>query len=880
MLRGGRLLAVLLTLSLLPVGSWTVQADGEEAPRPVLPPDPILDDAVEYLGSEMDDWGCIDGESRLTDWTVVAVAAAGHDPHEGSPSLVDGLKFCEPTATDTTAIARHILAIVAAGEDPRSFHFRDWVFDLRSRYDDGRFTSPSNPAGLNDDMFAILALRAAGAPASDEHVQGAAGFLLANQGPGGGWSYTVGQDAEPDTTAAALEALASARVLSDNPEARSGALGYLADRAGADADDCFSYYGSPNTDTTAWVILGLLAAKQDPRARPWTTGPGPWACLTENQVEDGGFSGAGRSGPDVYRTTQAVLALAGVPHGASSPQIQRPAATLSTSQQPVVDEPVDVLVDGAAFAGLRAPDGSLINATREPWIPAGTGEHTFEVLAVDADGVAALDTATFQVHATASGGGGSQGDDATGESGDSGPSYQGSRSGQPDDDTVPQVSLPSPLQAERNVTSEVAVEADPADARVVAYRVDWGDGQRSTWSATPNLTHRYDALGEHQIQAWAKDADGDVSEPAHATVEVVDAAPTLTLDGPDQTDRTTNVSITAQATDPDGPTPEVAWAWPGGNATGSTANVSLDEPGYQTVHATARDGAGNTAQASHGVLVLNRVPEILDVGPLTAEANTTHVLELEARDPDGDPVETAWHGPDRSAWGGQYHLATGGPGNVTIAVNVTDPYGAWVTANVTVEVAEVAEGTADDADGGGVEVTGQHAPGARSRSDQAGSEDPPDAPAVVILPDTVRGHKDVATLMDASARQPGGNVTAVEVVLGQPVPVRGTENFQALLPALPPGTYPVSARAGGQDETWGPWSNTTLIVDDVELDLDMGTDRSSPPGPDEPLDPASDPPPAPRTDDGDRRGTPLSSLPALLALGLAVAATRRRPSQG
>lgn len=791
---------VLLAL-VLPAPATAELADG-----PALgPEDQPVQQAVDWLLEDMDKDGCIDGFSARTDWAAQAAVAVGRDIHAGEPSLVDGLAACPPEPPGLNPppaknypadLARHILALVAAGEDPRSFGGQDWIDELRDTFDGVQFQAQNHLMAINDDMFAIMALRAAGVPASDNQLSQSASFVADNQNGDGGWAIATSgpnTDSMTDMTGAALVSLEAADRLTD--DARTQALGFLEGRAGAGSDGCLDAgpeYGTPSVDATAWALLGLLATHRDPRADPWGVAGGPWGCLLANQGPEGGF---GNRGTDNNLTTpHAVLALTGLPWGQMVADLQRPSASLSTSHDPVVGEPVDLIADGAAFAGWQTEDGKLLEGARTEWWPQTAGQHTFEVLLVGEDGVASLETTTIHVQQA------SDQDEGSGEETTDDPSSPQGSTGTP-----PSASLAPPATADRNVATQVTVEADPGDAQVVAYRLAWGDGTRTGWSGQPSFEHTYTALGEHELQAWAKDADGDVSQAATASLEVVDASPRITAKGPETAHRHALVNLTAEASDPDGPAPEVTWAWPTGQANGSTVAITLAEPGPVTLEATATDQAGNTARATYELLVLNRAPRIEDVGPLTAEPNTTHPLTVEASDPDGDDLTITWQAGGQTAYGGQYHLETGPPGDRTLSVNVTDPYGAWATATITVDVTQDPAGS--QADPPSVErrtPRQDQANGSAERSDEGQRP-------TVDLPASIQGQPSVATILEGQATDPDSPVTAVEVVLGDPVPARGTSAFQALLPALPEGTYPVSARAA--DGTgWGPWSNATLVV--------------------------------------------------------------------
>jgi hypothetical protein len=86
----------------------------------------------------------------------------------------------------------------------------------------------------------------------------------------------------------------------------------------------------------------------------------------------------------------------------------------------------------------------------------------------------------------------------------------------------------------------------------------------------------------------------------------------------------------------------------------------------------------------------------------------------------------------------------------------------------------------------------------------------------------VQGIAGVATLVSGQAMDRDGDLAAVEVWLGGPLPVRGAASFVALAPPLPPGAYALAARALDATGTWGPWANATLVVAAADEPLATG----------------------------------------------------------
>ncbi len=223
--------------------------------------------------------------------TVVAVAAAGVNP----ASHLAALRQIAPGyATGPGAAAKVALAAVAAGQNPRCFARLDLVKTIRAGYADGLFG-----ASIWDDALSIDALAGAG-----ERVPAAAVAKLKALRRDGGYGFGLsgrGRD-DPDSTGLALTALAAAGVTAKDPAVRGAADWLLAHRVQGGWGS-----GSPNANSTALGILGLVAAG---RAVP----PGAFLALRGLQAADGSFSLSKTSkGDPVLATNQAVPALLGKP---------------------------------------------------------------------------------------------------------------------------------------------------------------------------------------------------------------------------------------------------------------------------------------------------------------------------------------------------------------------------------------------------------------------------------------------------------------------------------------------------------------------------------------------------------------------------------------
>jgi len=236
-------------------------------------------------------------------WISMALAAAGQSPN------VDYLKTTNPASAIEAEAP--ILALTAAGKDPRMFPNRDLVAALKSFASGGQI---GDATLVNDDVFGILALSSAGVASSDAAITGSKSFLLAHQNADGGWSFSVSGTSDTNTTAAAIMALLEASASAgDQPIAN--AVAYL--KSSQDADGGFPYApgGAATSDASsdAWVIAALNKLGIDPTM--WTKGANdPLAHLRSLQAPAGFVAYQVGSAEDSFTpttTAYAVIALLG-----------------------------------------------------------------------------------------------------------------------------------------------------------------------------------------------------------------------------------------------------------------------------------------------------------------------------------------------------------------------------------------------------------------------------------------------------------------------------------------------------------------------------------------------------------------------------------------
>ena len=237
-------------------------------------------------------------------WTTMALSAVGQNQLS-----LDYLK--NVTGSQAINFEAPILALTAAGQNPKTFGSQDLVAKLKSYYAQNQMGDPDS---LNDDIFGILALASAGEPKNSVEISGMKNYLLSHQAQNGGWGYAVSAASDTDTTAAAITALVAAGVSNQDAAIQSG-LAFL--KTGQNTDGGFlsnaAFDAASNTSSTAWVVWALNATGIGPAT--WTnSGKSPIDYLAENQAAQGWFmdqASAQENGFTPITTAYAVIALSG-----------------------------------------------------------------------------------------------------------------------------------------------------------------------------------------------------------------------------------------------------------------------------------------------------------------------------------------------------------------------------------------------------------------------------------------------------------------------------------------------------------------------------------------------------------------------------------------
>ncbi len=380
--------------------------------------DTQITDALDYLEGAQQSNGCI-AAFATSGWAVMAIAAAGEGPDSwtnGGDSVVDYLRdnMNHLDADKATDWERFILAVVAAGENPRDFGGVDCIATLLDFYDG---TQIGDDDMLNDDFWGILALTSIG---ETQGVADSKDFIISHQNSDGGWGWTVGGVSDADNTAAAISALIAAGQ-SSSSSVITDALDYL--KSQQQNDGGFTSEGATNVGVDTWAINAIADAGQSPVAEEWRkSGNNPIGHLLSLQDTDGAFkwSATQRSNPE-WMSAYAIIALLGGswPEDTTAPAISSlsPSSGASTtSTGPTISagysdatSGIDTGTAGLTLDGTDVTADATVASSGTSYASSGlsTGTHSVTVTVSDKKGNEASRSWSFSV--TKSGGGGPSG---------------------------------------------------------------------------------------------------------------------------------------------------------------------------------------------------------------------------------------------------------------------------------------------------------------------------------------------------------------------------------------------------------------------------------------------------------------------------------------
>lgn len=299
-------------------------------------------------------WGPSLGDASsmaTTSWAMLGLEATGTNPldvaNEGK-TPVDFLRAHLSKLSSSGDFARTILALEGAGLNAHSIDGRNLVSALtKRRRADGSFEGwPASTA------FAVMALRQAGATGG---LELSLAWLAGIQNPDGGWGDVPGSPSTPDGTAAVVEAMPSSA-------AAQRGLAYLQSVQLPDGGFALGGTGSVNSQSTAWVVQGMLAAGADPSSSA-AGGKSGLEYLSTLQARDGHYTySASSDQTPVWVTAEVLAAVAGQAFPVTPPPRKTsgsssPAGIPSESESP----------SAAPVTGEESPSsaGDLLKSLRE-----------------------------------------------------------------------------------------------------------------------------------------------------------------------------------------------------------------------------------------------------------------------------------------------------------------------------------------------------------------------------------------------------------------------------------------------------------------------------------------------------------------------------------
>jgi Squalene-hopene cyclase C-terminal domain/Prenyltransferase and squalene oxidase repeat len=300
-----------------------------------------LDSTVRFLESAQNSDGgfTVNGDAgepsapEFTAWAAIGLAAAGINPQnqarQGGESAYAYLADHASGLALTTDFERVLLVVDAAGTAPQNFGGVNLVKAILQRQPpEGEFVHEEGgqSPGINDTIFAILALSPIQEPTVQETVKRAVKWLEGEQNSDGSWPSSCpktvpgcvndGKDppGETDMTAAAIEALNAAG--SGDAEAQRKALGYLQEAQRSDGGFPESATGvESDTASTSWTVQAIWSAGENPETwKQKGSDKNPLDYLESMQREDGSVQlSAGSDANPVWMTAYAAPAFSGQP---------------------------------------------------------------------------------------------------------------------------------------------------------------------------------------------------------------------------------------------------------------------------------------------------------------------------------------------------------------------------------------------------------------------------------------------------------------------------------------------------------------------------------------------------------------------------------------
>ena len=298
------ILAALLTLSSLVSVPTLVAQDPNLA---------SANQGLNYLRNSQQENGSITGFTGISHWATIAFASAGIKANdvelEDGESLLRYIRSNPPgSSSPATDWERAMLSLYATGKRARSYWGVRYLDNLEAKYNSNQIGDPSL---VNDDIFGLLALIAAGSRADGEIKSNVLNFILAHQNPDGGFSWSTSFGSDSNDTAAAIQALIAARNSGLGSSGVNSAIekakDYLLTTQNPDGGFVYEIGSDSDTASSSWAVLALSSLGLGNSAESEAAE----SYIRNRQLPDGSFEWMSGFGGDTFTTSYAVTALSG-----------------------------------------------------------------------------------------------------------------------------------------------------------------------------------------------------------------------------------------------------------------------------------------------------------------------------------------------------------------------------------------------------------------------------------------------------------------------------------------------------------------------------------------------------------------------------------------
>ena len=314
-----------------------------------------LDELYKTTGDFMATLGTPTVNSIGGEWMVIGLARSGRPVPAGYYDNVVEYVKAKADANErlhpakVTDNARVILALTAIGKDVTNVGGHNLLKGLDSM-------DYIQTQGINGPIWALIALDSHNYPTSgDVTREKLIQAILDAQLPGGGWNLS-GNDADPDMTAMAIQALAPYYKENDAVKAAvDKALDVLSELQLATGG--FGSWGTENSESCAQVIVALTALGIDPAkdSRFIKNGLTILDALASYYVDGGGFRHIASGDRDGMATEQGYYALAAYYRfiNGQTRLYDMSDVTIKANEQPV--QPTDPTTPGTPATGDNQP---------------------------------------------------------------------------------------------------------------------------------------------------------------------------------------------------------------------------------------------------------------------------------------------------------------------------------------------------------------------------------------------------------------------------------------------------------------------------------------------------------------------------------------------